>query len=247
MNAFGASVPLAPSSVRSLAMAYSCALPSLARIGALMRMVNFGPTAWRAWALVVMLQLTLKTPSSSSSEDLRTSPSPDAPRPFQRLFFTTSPAHRFLVAMIPSTRNSDPEGSSSRLLLEALRMIRSRQARRGDPQPASASTMEAVWVGRWDPAKRHDDGAGVDADVRRARGLDPRCAVCLDEIKSLGTKTGADRGELGGISLAVVPAESLELSADIGTCEARESANESGRASGRSAYLPCGHRFHIHW
>lgn len=119
-----------------------------------------------------------------------------------------------LRVFIPAS-DLDGSYSSSRLLLEALRMIRSRQRQgRGDPQPASTDIMDGVWSGRWDPAKRSGDGGSGDgeggggdaggdetssSEVRASRssrrGDDPRCAVCLEEVGGGG---GSSVGESAG-------------------------------------------------
>ena len=162
--------------------------------------------------------------------------------------------------------------SSSRLLLEALRMIRSRQRQgRGDPQPASAAIMEGVWTGRWDPVKNGggengDLGGGGDGDggvskgharSRSGSGDNPRCAVCLEEVGGGGMMLGetleaaASAGggygyardeERGSASLGAG-----DWTADIGSEEASLAETRNAPANRSFAYLPCGHRFHTHW
>ncbi|CAN0515821.1 unnamed protein product [Ectocarpus sp. 12 AP-2014] len=140
--------------------------------------------------------------------------------------------------------------ASSRLLLEALRMIRSRQRQgRGDPQPASAAIMEGVWTGRWDPAKNGGSSGGDATQGRHARSrgngdCNPRCAVCLEEVS--GGEPTVDGGALGREGGGEAAA-AADWTADIGSDEGlRAETTESVHASGSFAYLPCGHRFHTH-
>ncbi|CBJ26996.1 TPR repeat-containing protein [Ectocarpus siliculosus] len=141
--------------------------------------------------------------------------------------------------------------ASSRLLLEALRMIRSRQRQgRGDPQPASAAIMEGVWTGRWDPAKNDGTSGGGATQGRHVRSRsngdgNPRCAVCLEEVG--GGEPTVDGGALGREGGGGAAAAAADWTADIGSEEGlRAETAESVHASGSFAYLPCGHRFHTH-
>lgn len=149
---------------------------------------------------------------------------------------------------------SDVDGNRScpRLLLDALRLIRSRQRQgRGEPQPASAAIMEGVWNGRWEPSKSlsgdgaiNGDGFSPDGNNRNnSRGDDPRCAVCLEEIRVRGNDSSPGLHEDGRDESG----ETVEVKADIGSEEAVREQTEDSRSRGRVAYLPCGHRFHTHW
>ncbi|CAM9858770.1 unnamed protein product [Scytosiphon promiscuus] len=142
-------------------------------------------------------------------------------------------------------------GSSARLLLEALRMIRSRQRQgRGDPQPASAAIMEGVWNGRWDPAKSCGGGGGKEGRARTPSDSDSgsggdssRCAVCLEEVVEGGGDLPAD----GGVVVAAVAREAWgDWTADIGTEEGAGAQTGDAHARGCFAHLPCGHRFHTY-
>lgn len=168
---------------------------------------------------------------------------------------------------VPCSSVSCNSDSSSRLLLEALRMIRSRQRQgRGDPQPASAAIMEGVWTGRWDPTKNGGvDNDGVDetghARSRSGRGDNPRCAVCLEEVGGGGAaaaagdneETVAERAECtlqGRVGEGVVgPVITIadDWTAAIGSEETVHAGAENVHAKGSFAYLPCGHRFHTSW
>eukprot|EP00752_Nemacystus_decipiens_P007816 g6981.t1 len=160
---------------------------------------------------------------------------------FEEAFALVDQAYR----IASSQPGNDP---SSRLLLEALRMIRSRQRQgRGDPQPASATIMEGVWSGRWDPAK--NGGGTGHTRSRSGSGDNPRCAVCLEEVGlgAPGSGGGEDAGsEMSGRDGVRVAAGAGDWTADIGSEEARLSAAENAHGKGSFAYLPCGHRFHTH-
>ncbi|CAM9712527.1 unnamed protein product, partial [Hapterophycus canaliculatus] len=143
-------------------------------------------------------------------------------------------------------------GSSARLLLEALRMIRSRQRQgRGDPQPASAAIMEGVWNGRWDPAKIEAEGRGGDIGGNGkggggggGGGDSSRCAVCLEEVVGGGAEASPVGGQVGGRAAAWEAGG--DWTADIGSAEGVCAQPGDAHARGSFAYLPCGHRFHTY-
>lgn len=196
--------------------------------------------------------------------------------------------NRNVSSRLPHSDTGDPDGSYtlSRLLLEALRMIRSRQRQgRGEPQPASKPIMDGIWDGQWGPENHPveiDAATGKDAPARegytgtRRRGDDPRCAVCLEEVEpvvgardeagSLGSAGDAGRAirrdEVWGMMDGGVADRALEsadglglggvlvvadIDAEIGSEEARMEEAGDLKGRGRLAYLPCGHRFHVHW
>eukprot|EP00903_Cladosiphon_okamuranus_P014487 g13438.t1 len=173
---------------------------------------------------------------------------------FEEAFACVDQAYR----IASSQPGNDP---SSKLLLEALRMIRSRQRQgRGDPQPASATIMKGIWSGRWDPSN-NEGGGGCGGGAgsgevkghtrsRSGSGDNPRCAVCLEEIGAAaaigGEESGSDRSEKEGALKGLAAVASVEWTADIGSEEARLAGTENAHAKGSFAYLPCGHRFHMH-